>query len=362
MVRKSLGYVELQWTCPHCGTLNPGPNKFCNGCGAPMADDVEFEQPTQEELLKDEEKIARAKAGPDVHCPYCGSRNAGDAQFCGACGGGLEDAQARASGKILGAHRAAPADDVVCPSCGTANAATARHCVGCGASLAEAAVPQREGKEPEAREAKKRFPLPTIIGAGVLLCLLAVVAFVFFGRRSEDLVGTVKGVEWSRSIPILAQEEVEDEGWREEIPAQAQIGTCQLEYHHTQDEPAPNSEEVCGTPYTIDSGSGYGEVVQDCVYEVHEEWCTYTDVRWEQVDVVTVTGDDLQPIWPEVTLGSAQREGEAEESYRVFFDTDEGDYTYFPSDAGEFSQFIKNSEWVLKVNPFDQVLDVESVQ
>lgn len=359
MVRKSLGYVELQWTCPHCGTLNPGPNKFCNGCGAPMADDVEFDQPVQEELLTDEEKIARAKAGPDVHCPYCGSRNAGDAQFCGACGGDLEDASARASGQVLGAHRAAPTADVVCPSCGTANAATAKHCVGCGASLAEVGAAREEPAKATSPEKKRRFPLPAILGGGVLLCLIAAIAFIIFGRQSEELVGTVQRVEWSRSIPILAQQEVEDEGWRDEIPAQAQIGACQLEYHHTQDEPAPSSEEKCGTPYTIDSGSGYGEVVQDCVYEVYEEWCTYTDLRWDQVDIVTATGTDLQPVWPEFTLGSDEREGESEESYQVFFDTDEGAYTYYASDTGEFNKFTNGSQWVLKVNPFDQVLDVE---
>ena len=78
MTKKSLGYVELEWTCPNCETRNPGPHKFCNGCGAPQPEDVEFEQPIEEKLITDAEQIARAQAGPDLHCPYCEARNPGD--------------------------------------------------------------------------------------------------------------------------------------------------------------------------------------------------------------------------------------------------------------------------------------------
>ena len=36
MTRKTVGYVELEWTCDHCGTENPGPRKFCNNCGVKL--------------------------------------------------------------------------------------------------------------------------------------------------------------------------------------------------------------------------------------------------------------------------------------------------------------------------------------
>jgi hypothetical protein len=362
MVRKTLGYVELQWICPHCGNLNPGSNKFCNGCGAPMAEDVEFEQPAQEELLTDEAEIGRAKAGPDLHCPYCGSRNAGDAQFCGACGGGLEEALARTSGKVLGAHRATPAEDIVCPACGTTNAASSKYCIGCGASLAQAAKSRPEEEIGPASKARKRSPIGALLIGGVVFCLLVVAGFVLFGRQSEEIIGTVQRVEWTRSVPILAQQEVTDEDWRADIPAQAQISICQLEYHHTQDEPAANAEEVCGTPYTIDSGSGYGEVVQDCLYEVYEEWCTYTQTRWETVDTVTMTGSEWNPIWPEINLEAGQRTGEVEEHYEIVFQTDEGVYTYTEPDAMRFERFSHGSRWVLQINPFNQVVDVEPLR
>ena len=44
MAKKTLGYEELQWTCPSCGGINPGPQNTCGSCGAPQPDDVKFEQ------------------------------------------------------------------------------------------------------------------------------------------------------------------------------------------------------------------------------------------------------------------------------------------------------------------------------
>ena len=132
MTKKSLGYVELEWTCENCGTRNPGPSGFCNACGAPQPEDVEFEQPLDQKLITDEEKLARAKAGPDKHCPYCNARNAGDAKFCGACGGDLSDAAVRESGRVVGAHHDEPIPDVNCPACGTANPGSNKVCSNCG--------------------------------------------------------------------------------------------------------------------------------------------------------------------------------------------------------------------------------------
>ncbi len=109
MTKKTVGYVKMLWSCPRCATRNPGPQKFCNGCGAPQPSDVPFEQAPEEKLLTDAAEIALAKAGPDVHCPYCNGRNAGNAKFCGACGGDLAGAKARQAGVVAGAFRSQPA-------------------------------------------------------------------------------------------------------------------------------------------------------------------------------------------------------------------------------------------------------------
>ncbi len=62
MTKETIGYVRLEWTCPNCGSKNPGPEKSCTNCGAAQPEDVSFEQPAQETLVSDEEEIARIKA------------------------------------------------------------------------------------------------------------------------------------------------------------------------------------------------------------------------------------------------------------------------------------------------------------
>ena len=51
MAQESLGFVKLEWTCPKCGSRNPGPEKTCLGCGAPQPQDVKFEQAETQVLI-----------------------------------------------------------------------------------------------------------------------------------------------------------------------------------------------------------------------------------------------------------------------------------------------------------------------
>lgn len=355
MTKKQLGYVELEWTCPNCETRNPGPQKFCNGCGAPQPEDIEFEQAVEEKILTDAEQIARAQIGPDVHCPYCGARNAGDAKFCGACGGDLSSAEARESGRVVGAHRHEPAEDVLCPSCGTANPAANKTCSNCGAQLEKEPAPV---PEPAAR-AKKGLPLLAILGGG-LFCAVTAAAIFFFALKTGERTGQVSAVRWERSIPVEALAPVEREDWIDEIPDDAEVGACNQEHRSTSNEQLSNSTEVCGTPYTVDTGSGFGEVVQDCVYEVFDDRCTYTVMDWTVFDTVTVTGTDLNPIWPEIDLTEDQRQSEPAEEYVVTFSSDDDTYTYSAGDANEFSRFEVGSTWILTVNALGGISSVEA--
>jgi len=173
------------------------------------------------------------------------------------------------------------------------------------------------------------------------------------------MVATVEDVVWTRSVPIMGLVPVSYEGWRDEIPSEAVVGDCRQEVHHVQDSPAPNSEEICGTPYTVDKGSGYGEVVQDCEYQVYAERCEYEVEEWRVVDTVTSSGHDLSPRSPAVQLAADQQEGQAEDRYQITFDTDGGMVTYTISDPAEFAQFEEGSRWILKVNKLGAVVSVE---
>ena len=94
MARKSLGYVRLVWRCPQCESKVPGPIKVCGNCGFPQPENVAFEQPAQEVFVTDEAELAQAKAGPDIHCFYCDTRNSALRETCTQCGASLIEGQA----------------------------------------------------------------------------------------------------------------------------------------------------------------------------------------------------------------------------------------------------------------------------
>ena len=359
MTKKSLGYVELEWTCPNCGGKNPGMTKLCQSCGAAQPGGVEFEQAAEEQLITDEDKLTQAQAGPDVHCAYCGARNPAGAETCKRCGGDLTQARARESGEVLGAHRSEAAAPVRCPACGNENPASARQCSTCGASLAgaESTRPAAPAKAPAAPARANKGMMAIFIGIAVVLCI-GLIVYLVLANRTQDTIGQVEDVHWSRGIVIEALQPVTYEDWYTEIPVDAELGACSLKYHHSENEPVEGAREVCGTPYTVDTGSGAGEVVQDCVYEVDADWCEYTVLEWGEFNVITQEGDDLNPSWPQLALTEDEREGEQREAYEVTFSSDGELYRWETNDSEEFSRYRPGSKWTLEINTFDQLMGV----
>jgi hypothetical protein len=359
MTQKTLGYTELEWTCPKCKTRNPGTVRACTGCGAPQPDDVQFEQAGRQELVTDEAKIAAAKKGADIHCPYCKARNPAGTEVCIQCGGDLKEGLRRESGKVVGAYQApsAAVKEIACPSCGAPNPETGKVCTKCGARLdkpAEAAAPAAPAR------GKPNRTLIILAATGAVILVVACLAFLIAKMtQRQDLTASVESVHWMRLVPIMALVDVQRQAFIDEIPADADMGQCELRYHHTQDTPAENSKEVCGTPYTKDTGSGLGEVVQDCQYEVYVDYCEYTAEEMQAVDQAVQQGENLSPVWPQVSLGQGQQEGQRQQEFTVVFLTDKGEVTYHPADEAAFQQFTPGSEWVLVLNGFGDVVSVE---
>jgi hypothetical protein len=331
MTKETLGYVRLEWTCRRCGGKNPGPEKLCIHCGASIDEQEQFELPETQEFVTDAEELKKAAAGPDIHCPYCETRNPAGSTVCKQCGGSLAEGEVRAAGHVVGAP-----------------------------PTTHPTAEPRAAPRPAA-PAKAKGPWYLFAGIAVLLLVCCVGAYLLF-RPSEDINGVVRDVSWERRISIEALQPVSHEDWRDEIPSDAQLGNCRKKEHHTQSE-APSfgveAEKICGTPYTIDKGSGYGEVVQDCEYKVYADWCEYTREEWQEVDASIASGHDLDPYWPQVSLASGQREGDRSESYNVDFDTEGKSYTYHPSDADEFSGYVIGSKWALSVNALGGLTAVE---
>jgi hypothetical protein len=235
------------------------------------------------------------------------------------------------------------------------NPGTAHNCQNCGANLhlekPKAAAPKQESR--------RGGPSATILIAIGAVIVIACIGLFIFLNRTDDVQAQVADLSWERSIVIMGLAPVSREGWQDEIPQEADIGQCRQEYRYTSDNPQPNSTEVCGTPYTVDTGSGLGEVIQDCQYEVYDDRCEYTVLLLQPVDTLVLNGRDRNPQWPVPRLQSGQEEGERQESYRIIFSADGETFTYVTNDAKEYEGFAPGSNWTLKVNQLGGVTDVQ---
>jgi hypothetical protein len=363
MARKTVGYVELEWTCPNCGGKNPGAAKACQACGAPQPAEVQFQQAQKQELLTDEQKISQAKKGADIHCPYCGTRNPADAQVCAQCGGDLKEGAKHTSGTVIGAfaNQTGPVKQVPCPSCATLNPATNKTCTACGAVLAQ---PGAESKPqatatPAAGRPKGTPIRPWMLVSGLVALLACCVVIGFIFLRTSSATGVVQEVRWERTIAIEALRDVTRQDWKSDLPKDAKNVSCTSKHRSDQDSPAPNAKEVCGTPYNVDKGNGFAETVQDCHYEVYEDYCKYTAQEWQAVDRAEAQGSDEQPYWPEAKIKSGQREGQRAATYTVLFQTDEGVKEFNTDDEQLFAQLQPGTRWSLKINSFGNIVAVQ---
>jgi ribosomal protein L40E len=358
MARKSLGYVNLEWICPRCGSKNPGVNQTCVSCGGPQPEDTAFQQSDGQPLITGEEAEKIAQKGADIICAYCSTRNPGDATVCSNCGADLKEGKQREAGAVVGAFQQSNGSETIpCPHCGQPNPKTALKCASCGASLAVKASPTPAA--PPAQKGKLN-PLWIIIGVvGLLALIILCVVLLVNGAKTEAITGTVSAASWETSAVIEQYSEVQNQTWKEDVPADATLGTCDYRYLTTSDQPAAVSTEVCGTPYTVDQGNGVGEVVQDCSYEVYAEYCSYTTMDWVTLDTVTRQGNDYAPQYPDVQLGINERTGGQDETFSITFNADGNSYTYTTSDFDLYQQAQIGSRWTLNVTSSGAVRSIE---
>lgn len=326
MARKILGYVELIWTCDSCGTKNPGAIKSCTACGAPQPINVRFEQVNAEafNFIKDEALIRMAQHGPDKHCPFCGTRNQADAVQCVQCGGDLTvGATSRPSGMPVGQNGQPTEMDLDAPR----------------------PVPGYE------RAGMAAMPRSLVLA--IILAVLVICGFFIWNtiksNRTTDVNARVLNSAWERSVAVEAYQSVTASDWRANIPSGTTVFGCSSRLRYTSSTFVSGAEEECGEPYTVDTGTGIGQVVQDCVYKVYADYCSYETMQWVHIDTVTTTGTDQVPSWPDLNLPQNQRMGGKSERYTIQFDVNGQTYRMRTSDFNVYQQAFPGSLWTLAV-------------
>lgn len=351
MQRKSKGVVQLEWVCPNCDGRNPGPVKTCENCGAAQPENVQFQRAAEEKLITDEKVVAAAKAGADIHCGFCGTRNPATATTCSQCGADLKEGKSRQAGQVMKAAPALP-KVVACSNCGTENPGTAKTCSNCGAPIkvnvpAPAPVPAAQARAvPGAQPKAKPFNWLIAGGVGAFLLVCCIALFVMFALPSRSVEGTVSNVYWKTSVPVQEVRAVDYSNERGSPPSDAYNVSCRTE-----------SEEICEDK-TVDQGNGYAEVVTEC-RTVSEQYCSYTVDEWTTIQTYDLDGNDLFPVYSDPTLASDQRVGSSSTELMVYFDTSSGQETYSPKSVDEFQQFQLGSVWTLRMNAVGGILSVE---
>src|SRR5512133_1635702 len=279
--RRTIGYIQNEWTCPNCGARNKGRDKTCSNCGAPQPENVRFELPSDQKFVTDEDQIQAAQAGADIHCPFCGTRNPATAKTCSQCGGDLTEGKARESGRVMQAPSPQP-KVIKCANCGAENPGSNTVCSNCGSPLPKVApvqIASASGINAAIPRIKKTNWL--LIG-GILgfLAICCVAIAVLFFLPTKSVQATVTDVHWETSVPVQAIRAVDHSNEPGSPPSDAYDVSCHNE-----------SKDVCKQK-TIDKGNGYSEVVEDCHTET-QQYCSYTVDEWRTIQTYPLEGNNL---------------------------------------------------------------------
>ena len=247
--RRTIGYIQNEWTCPNCDTRNKGGAKTCENCGAPQPENVKFELPSEQKLVTEQDQIKAAQGGADIHCPFCGTRNPADAKTCSQCGGDLVEGKAREAGRVMQAPPPQP-KVVKCDNCGVENPGSNSLCSNCGSPLPKVSALQSTPIKPAAGT-RPAVTLTTpkktnwlliggIIAALAICCIAALALFL----PSKSVEATVVDVHWQTSVPVQEIQAVSHSDEAGSPPSDAYNVSCY-----------DDSRDVC-EQRTIDKGNG----------------------------------------------------------------------------------------------------------
>jgi len=344
-------FVVLAWDCQNCGSENPGPQKTCANCGSPQPEGVRFHQPKGGvKKVTDPKQIEEAMRGPDVHCPFCGTRNVDGALKCTQCGGELKGGKRRKTGDRLDTTDDEGMDN---------GEYTKSEDLETG-EIKNESVPVYPslGRHQKNIPETQRNPIETVrtvmqsktaqVGGIIAIAGLFIwlIWMLFFNTMTVPV--TLTNFHWELNIPVEEYRWVDESGWS--IPAGG-IETSSEEritgYEQRQQcDLVPKREyvgsEPCNGRYE-DRGNGYAEWVEDScpVYEdkmvneckmvddysrpIKQTYYYYRIQRWVVARNVPASGDDNNPVWPPVLLSHGEREGFRTQIFTVYYVDEKGE-------------------------------------
>ncbi len=344
-------FVVLAWDCANCGTENPGPKKTCTQCGSPQPEGVKFHTPTGGfKEVTDSKQIEEAERGPDVHCPFCGTRNADGSVKCTQCGGELKGGKRRKTGDRPDTDQDEGIDNGEYTKSEDPET-----------GLVSDVLPSVSSYSPA------RYSLPTldrtnvvetlqtainsrVVQVGGLIAIVALCSWLiwmlFFNTTVVPV--TLNNFHWELNIPVEEYLWVDESGWS--VPAGG-IETSSEErttgYEQKQSCELVSKREQVGTEACNgrmkDRGNGYAEWVEDqCPkYEdrqvneckmvddysrpIKQTYYYYRIQKWIVTRNVPASGDDNNPVWPPVLLSQGEREGFRSQFFTVYYTDEKGE-------------------------------------
>ncbi|HET9958624.1 MAG TPA: hypothetical protein VFQ61_29225 [Polyangiaceae bacterium] len=348
----------MRWRCSACQTENLGRHKVCQNCTKPkdrepFYDAPEAAQPDPSQGVSDAGLIAKATAGADWCCRYCGShqpRNTGECKNCGA-----PEAEASQPASYVSSTAAA-------------------------SSSSAAQDPNLEPSRPRVR---RRY----IVLAG----LVGLIALLFLVFRSREVEARVVQRAWQHTVVVERYRIVPGEGFSENRPAEAFDVVQRGERHHhnqrVQDGTVRESyservacgedcstspvrcssndngfktcsggDRVCRTRYC--SETRYRDVPRYKDVPVFQTWYSWRVWAWHTDRTLVEKGTEEAPRWPsevQLHLGAGCGPGEKERTrqefrYDVEFETPDHDrYPYVAGNLAEFTQLSLGTQKRLRV-------------
>lgn len=249
------------WDCPSCNQKRiEGLNGTCTNCGMPRGPKIQFYTDDAAPEIADPEALARARAGTDWQCKFCGADNGAGKTECHQCGASADGMRKREERVVM---------DPTPPP-------------------------------------KSRLPL--------LLAVIAAVVFLFGGCwfvffRAKPMEVTVAAATWTKSVDVERLTVERGEGWSDEVPAGArELGRT------TRDRAKKVQDGVTRTKVgKKDLGNGtfediYKEEPKYVTKNVPEPWVTYEVEKWvKEKTVEKQTTDGSEPPEPAAAAGARER-------------------------------------------------------